>query len=564
MSDATAVAPPEPRPSPLSVGLDALHEMRRTRQRHRLGDVEWFDTAYRVYMVALFGGGALLWLSGMIGDEPLTPSEADDLLRHGPAVLGLVAVLAVVMGLRSGSQGGPIALERADVVHVMLAPVDRAAALRRPAVQRVRSAIFAAAVTCGLLGQLMGRRLPGTEFAWFGSGVLFGIVVALLWGGTALVAHELRLRLGWTTVVGLALLGWQAYAVAEGIPGPANLVGSLVFWGERQRPEDALAVVAAVVLVVAGLLLLGRLSLDALERRSSLVAQLRFAVTMQDLRTVVLLRRQLAHEHTRPRPWIRLPRTGRGHPVWRRGWHSLLRIPVPRLIRIVALAVGAGACQAWVFRGTTPAMLGTTALLFLLALELLEAMSQEIDQPDRNESFPIERGEILVRHIAAPAVALIPFAILGGAATVLLDGVSGGAGVVALLAYPTALLGLAGGAVSVVRDAPDPLADTTEQMFMPPEMASIGSAMRTILPLIPTALATLPALLVRETAESDPAAVTGTAIRCAVGLLLVFALVVVWVRTRDRIHASVRGFLAEGRRQTQQQRANQPTHRSTP
>ena len=35
------------------------------RKRHRLGDIEWFEAAYRVYLVALFGGGTVLWLSGL-------------------------------------------------------------------------------------------------------------------------------------------------------------------------------------------------------------------------------------------------------------------------------------------------------------------------------------------------------------------------------------------------------------------------------------------------------------------------------------------------------------------
>ena len=47
-------------------------------------------------------------------------------------------------------------------------------------------------------------------------------------------------------------------------------------------------------------------ALEALARRSALVAQLRFAVTMQDLRTVVLLRRQLNQEQARRHPWLRL------------------------------------------------------------------------------------------------------------------------------------------------------------------------------------------------------------------------------------------------------------------
>ena len=48
--------------------LDVLYDLRRRRKRHRLGDIEWFDAAYRVYLVALFGGGTVLWISSSISD----------------------------------------------------------------------------------------------------------------------------------------------------------------------------------------------------------------------------------------------------------------------------------------------------------------------------------------------------------------------------------------------------------------------------------------------------------------------------------------------------------------
>ena len=71
----------------------------------------------------------------------------------------------------------------------------------------------------------------------------------------------------------------------------------------------------------------------------------------------------------------------------------------------------AGVFQAMVVRGTTPALLGTALMLFVLGLEVMEPLSQEIDQPDRTDSLPIERGELLVRHLIAPAIALVPFAV---------------------------------------------------------------------------------------------------------------------------------------------------------
>ena len=61
--------------------LDVLYDLRRRRKRHRLGDIEWFDAAYRVYLVALFGGGTVLWISSSI-------SDADPSSRASPTSQG--------------------------------------------------------------------------------------------------------------------------------------------------------------------------------------------------------------------------------------------------------------------------------------------------------------------------------------------------------------------------------------------------------------------------------------------------------------------------------------------
>src|SRR6266508_4602251 len=53
-------------------------------------------------------------------------------------------------------------LEAADVVHVLMSPVDRRTALLRPAFQRVRSAVAGSAGLGAVAGVLAGYRLPGT------------------------------------------------------------------------------------------------------------------------------------------------------------------------------------------------------------------------------------------------------------------------------------------------------------------------------------------------------------------------------------------------------------------
>ncbi len=315
------------------------------------------------------------------------------------------------------------------------------------------------AATCGaIVGQLAGRRLPGTPLAWAASGALWGIATALLWAGAALVAHAIRLPLWIATSIGFAVVAWQGAALAWHIPGPANIYGSLALWGWQQNPIDIAAVLISVIVLIAGLGMLQRTSLDALARRSSLVAQLRFAVTMQDLRTVILLRRQLNQEQTRGTPWVAVPRWVTPA-IARRGIASVARFPATRLVRMTAFAAMVGVLQAVVVRGTTPALIGTALMLFMLGLEVMEPLSQEIDQPDRTDSLPIERGELLVRHLIAPAIALVPFAVVAAACAVAVLGTNAIAPA-AILALPTVIAGAAGGVVSIVRDAPDPTKGT--------------------------------------------------------------------------------------------------------
>ncbi|MFZ4720720.1 MAG: DUF6297 family protein [Ilumatobacteraceae bacterium] len=543
-----------------STGVAALRDLRRRRQLHRLGNLDWFEAAYRVYLFGFFGGGAVLWLSSSVKDEPVSAALQADILRHGPSVLGLLVAVAFMAGVRGGAQGGPLALEAADVTYIMLAPIDRLHALMRPAAQRLRSALFSGALAGGIVGQLAGRRLPGGTFQWFCSGALYGMNLAAVWVGAALFAHVVRMPRWMATLFGLIGVGWQAAAIAWGVPGAFNLDGSLALWGWRVHPVDLLAVAVSAAVVVFGITQLRRISLDALARRSALVAQLRFAVTMQDLRTVILLRRQLNQEHSRRRPYIRMrpagPGTGLTASIWRRGWHGLLRFPVPRLVRMAALAATMGVLQAMVIRGTTPAFLATAIIGFVLGMEASEPLSQEVDQADRADALPIERGELMSRHLLAPAVMLIPFGLIAGLVAYFTLGANSDALVPALiLCVPNVLGGATGGVISIVRDMPDPSSATTQQAFMPPEMVGFTSALRIAWPILVSAAGVSTVLLVRVAMRLGDS-LTGAAIRGALGSLLIVVLVHQWVRLRDRLRRRIREFMEEGRNYTAQQRSS--------
>ncbi len=532
----------------------ALIDLRRARRKNRLNELDWFEAAYRVYLVAFAFGGTALWASSFIKDSKISAANLLDVFRHGPAVLGMVAVISFAAGVRSGSRGGPLAIEGADVSHVLLSPIDRRHVLLRPAVQRARSTAFTGALVGALAGQLAGRRMPGSDASWVFAGAAFGMTIALLFIGGALVTHAFGLAPSVASGIGAVLIGWQTAAIVEHIPGPANLVGSLALWGNRQRPIDLLAPAFALATVGVGLALLRRTSLDALARRSGLVAQLRFAVTMQDLRTVMLLRRQLSQESTRNRPWIRLRRSGRSAVIWRRGWHSLLRFPVSRVLRMVVLAVGAAACQIAAFNGTTAMFLLAGGLLFLLGMESLEPLSQEIDQPDRMSSLPHDRGALLVRHTIVPMIALIPFAAIGVATVAVFHKASGAAAIAAILALPTVWLGAGGAVVSIVKDAPDLSSASVEQTMLPPEMSGLTTILRTLMPLLVSMLGSVGILIVRA-ADTSGTSVIGAATRVGLGQLMIAGLIAVWVRRRDIWGAKFRALMAEGKQATSQQRA---------
>ncbi|MCU1366858.1 MAG: hypothetical protein JWN39_2497 [Ilumatobacteraceae bacterium] len=539
--------------SPAPLG-SPLADLRKARRKNRMQELDWFEAAYRVYLVAIGFGGTALWASSFIKDSKVDAKAVADIYHYGPAVLGMLAVAAFAGGLRSGSRGGPLAIEEADVRHVLLSPVDRRKALLRPAFQRARSSASLGILVGALAGQLAGHRLPGSDAAWVFSGAAFGLGIAMLFVGAALVAHAFTFPRWAASAVGALLIVWETFSIVKHIAGPGNTYGSLALWGMRQRWFDLAGPAVSAVLVVIGLSLLRRTSLDALARRSGLVAQLRFAVTMQDLRTVVLLRRQLSQENTRSRPWIRLRRNGGSAVVWRRGWHSLLRFPVSRMLRMALLAVGAAACQVAAFKGTTAMFLLSGALLFLLGMEALEPLSQEIDQPDRMASLPHKRGDLLVRHLIVPAVALVPFAAIGVVTAVLLDRSSGTLPVAAILALPTVWMGAAGAAVSIVKDAPDLGSVSAEQTMLPPEMSGLTTILRTLLPLIVSVIGSVGVIVVRASFNHGQSTVAA-AIRISVALLLLVAFTAQWVRRRDDWKSKFKSIMAEGKETTAQQRA---------
>lgn len=459
-----------------------LRDLRRARHRRHQQDFDWVETLYRVYVTVL-SGATIVWLSASrVTDAAAQGGGVADIREHGAALLGMAVAFLVALGLRSGSRGGPLSLEAADVRVVLLAPIGRHLALRAPALRQLRSAAFAGLCVGVVVGRLAGQRLPGRFASWAVASAGFGLMAAVLAVGAALLACGVRLKRPAATGLGVALLGWSAADVsAATATSPLTYVGRIALAalpGDVVGGSVTVALAVGVALTVAVLAIaavrLGHMSLEAAERRGRLAAQLRFALSLQDLRAVILLRRRLAAEEPRARPWIRLraarreppdevtaapegrPRSGRdpdvlgrpGAAIRRRGLHSLLRWPTTRILRVVGLGIAAGLAAGGAWKGTTPLIIVAGAALFVAALDALEPLAQEWDHPNRRDSFPLRPGRIVAASLLVPTLALAAATAIGVAVAIPVLGLPVAPMLWAVL--PATAAAVAGGCASLI------------------------------------------------------------------------------------------------------------------
>jgi hypothetical protein len=513
----------------------ALLDWRRYRRRKRVADIHFIDALYRVYLAALAGAATLFGLAGIVGDEPLSAAGMHDVAVHGADWLGVVTAVVLAIGLRSGSRGGPLALEKAEVRHVLLAPVDRTVALRGPAVRQLRFLLFVAGLAGLEAGLLASARLEHHAGVWMAAGAAYAVATVLLGYGAALCAGALRVPSPVATGLGIVVISW---AVADGVGtvhhSPAAAWGALGLAPDGVVWTGAPAVVASVALVVVGLARIGDSSLEAGERRSSLVGQIRFAATLQDIRTVIVLRRQLAMELPRLRPWVRLPSRGVGRfPVWSRGWRGVLRWPAARVGRMVLLGAVAGLALRGAWEGTTPLVAVAGIALYIAGLDAVESLAEEVDRPTRSRTLPIDAGRLHVRHLPVAVAVMVATGLVAAVAAVAAGPSLQAAAVAAVCVIPGALGGVAGAVVSVVSTGPD---DAT-LAIAPPEVAGLGLVIRSAWPLVVAVGGTLPVLAARAAADAGRSP-TGAAAGAGVGIALAFALIVAWVRQRDDLRAA--------------------------
>ncbi|HEX4305808.1 MAG TPA: hypothetical protein VHZ54_07230 [Solirubrobacterales bacterium] len=383
----------------------AMKAMRVARRRRYVARTDVMEVLYRVYLGAIAAVFVLAFLAGALHEVPADPASIDSIRAHAPAVIGIAVALLVYAGLRAGARGGPLAIEAAEVRYTLLAPVSRRTALRPAAVAQLRIAVIAGAVLGAVVGNFVFRRFPGSAVEWIGALAAFGALAPIAVLGAALVGSGRRLRPGVAGALGLALVAWSALDLALGWnSSPATMLGDLATVPLQHGASAwlaALGALLAVAVLAAGMLGIGGLGLEAAQRRAQLVAEMRFSASVQDLRTVILLRRQLASELPRRKPWIRLS----GGSIWRRDWQSFFRWPAVRIGRVALLAVAAGGIAVAGF-DLTPVLFALPGpLLFVAALDLIEPLAQENDHPTRRLLLPLTSAVLLRRHLVASAVA---------------------------------------------------------------------------------------------------------------------------------------------------------------
>jgi hypothetical protein len=493
----------------------AMKAMRAARRRRYVARTDVMEVLYRVYLGAIAALFVLAFLAGALHEVPADPAAVDDIRVHAPAIFGIAVAILVLAGLRAGARGGPLAIEAAEVHYTLLAPVSRRTALRPAALSQLRIAVIAGAVFGAIVGNFVFRRFPGSALEWIGSLAAFGALVPVMVLGGALFASGRRLRIGVAGALGIALVAWSVLDLAlDWNSSPATMLGDLATLPLQHGASAwlaALGAVLALALLAAGLLGIGGIALEAARRRAELVAEMRFSASVQDLRTVILLRRQLASERPRRKPWVRIG-GGRSaiYPIWRRGWQSFLRWPVVRIVRVVVIAVAAGALAVAGFSQTPVLFALPGPLLFIAALDLIEPFAQEVDHPTLRLLLPRRSAELWRHHLVAPAVAagiVLAIATLAAAAVGGDLGLALGVGAVSLI--PVALVLVCAAAVSASNDP--------YEFILVPQVSMAVNAAPIVISLVG---AFLPLFVAWKVEGGDGARIGGALVAVPVGVAL--------------------------------------------
>ena len=183
---------------------------------------------------------------------------------------------------------------------------------------------------------------------------------------------------------------------------------------------------------------------------------------------------------------------------------------------------------------------------FLIGLDALEPLAQELDHPDLTDGFPIEPGRLHQRLLIGPAMLTAAVALVGVATAFAFEPQPTTLAVGVLFGVPSALVGAAGATLNTIAGAPDPFSSGAESSMLPPEIAGLHLALRAIWPLAVAMIGSATVLLVRAGVErgQDP---IGLALRAGVGELVIVVFAVWWVERRLAFRRWWRNMIAEGK-----------------
>jgi hypothetical protein len=517
------VQSPEPTPT-------TLRALRRSRRRHYLSEGDWVESLYRAYIVAIVAALVLFYGTVALGGS-VDPAAARDVREHGAAVLGLGLAVLVWMGLRSGARGGPLAPEPADVAHLLLAPVSRGEVLRSTALRQLRGVVLVPAVIGATAGNVAAGRLGGDRAEWLLAGAAFGTLASLAVWGAALVASSAHLRARAANGLGAVIVLWSGVDVVAGhVTAPSAQIARVALWPLASSALVAVGIALPVALVAVALARVGRISLEPLRHRAQLIGELRYAATLQDMRSVIVLHRELAQELPRATPWWR-GRTEAGGPVWQRDWRGLARWPVGRIVRVLALAVAVVLAVVGVWHGVEGLVVLAGAALFLVGVDAVEGLAQETDHPERPAQYPRLWGDLVVGHLLAPGVVLLGLMVVVAAAVGVVTADGSALAVAAVAVVPAALAAVVGAALSVVAGAPPP---TLYLDFGFPELTNLWLILRQVLGPLLVVTAFVPLAVGYDAWTNDRSAVGAALGMVALPILLVVGAAL-WLRSRTAV-----------------------------
>lgn len=514
-----------------AVGVEALADLSRARRRHFVENIDFINAIYKAYIVgaALLVGGSIL--VGFAQSAPLGSQAQRSLVHYGPAVVGLFYGLAIFAGFRSGSKGGPLALQGADVRMILLSSVPRARFLRTRAMSQVKSFVPGALLIGGLVGGVAHRALGQPTARPVVESSLMALVIVVAFFGTGYLTSGLQLNKWIATAVGLVFVAWPLGDLYE---GTETFPGGRLAYPLFHQSGFSLALLAALgagVLFVLGILLISGLSLEMLDRRARLIGTLRFAATTRDIRSVILLRRQLSGEKARSGRTV-VSGIGFGDSstavIAKRSLESILRWPIERVLRFLVLALIAGLSAREMWAGSLLPLGVATVALFIGATDLLEPLSQVADHPDGIVHVGIPLWRVESRLLLVPFIGMVIFVLLGTLASLPFANSTVAVHLGLISAVPLAASSTTGAAVAILRKR-----GSAGSTLLMPEVVAITSVIVELIPFIIVGSGFIAIVNSYNLHDLNRALVDTTAISAASFSLLLPLAAWTWIRRRN-------------------------------